>query len=233
MWCRHISKIKTIFVGPKISKPDGWEIYYRLLCKQLKAVWNDDSFGLLRLLKFLLITVQFINPFTWISSGFDKFGYLWGYLFTDMFALLKLLIPLILFNYNSVLITNVVAVYIIIDTIFYTMNIVFIHANEAINVRRTILLAILNYISITFAYSNLYLCNNLINGVTCPVQSIYFSFVVSSTVGFGDLIPSDEIGMKIVVSQIIVTIIYLAIIFSYLVSNIKKYSDKRSKSCIP
>ncbi|WP_434924002.1 potassium channel family protein [Enterobacter asburiae] len=60
------------------------------------------------------------------------------------------------------------------------------------------------------------------------IDGIYFSLVSSSTVGFGDIAPKSPAAKLIVISQIIISMLYVAMLFSSAVSYIRNDLDQKN-----
>lgn len=89
----------------------------------------------------------------------------------------------------------------------------------------TVMGAILSYALLGFAFGYLYqgiaaLDGNdfFAQGAGTPGDFIYFSFIVLTTVGFGDLTPANPLGQRLVVMEALVGQIYLVVLVSRLVS---------------
>jgi len=97
--------------------------------------------------------------------------------------------------------------------------------------------AFLSYLFMVYGYGIIYMFISTISqnafstGKLDIVDGIYFSLVNSSTVGFGDITPKSSTAKLIVMSQIIVSMAYVVMLFSSAVSyvrdeaNISKTSD--------
>ena len=64
------------------------------------------------------------------------------------------------------------------------------------------------------------------------LQTIYFSFVTSATIGYGDIAPKDPLVMKIVVAQIMLSLFFLVIVITTITNRLHDdtFYNKHKKS---
>jgi hypothetical protein len=161
-------------------------------------------------------------------------------LFTDFYVLIKpLLLYYILRNnlYNSGCIGDVsffvyVSFYFVIETIVYNLSTIFNSENffKPKSYKRKIILLFINYVEINFGFAVIYLANTLLN-TSCKNYSdaIYFSFITSATVGFGDIYPISAFGKQLASIQTINFIIFTVILLSFFASKIVNKHYKTTK----
>jgi hypothetical protein len=104
---------------------------------------------------------------------------------------------------------------------------------------RSIILLFFNYVEITIHFASVYLLSLSIGytscqkPITCPLESLYFSIVTITTLGYGDIRPVHWIGRTLVSVEVLVGIALivtaLAIFLSQLMQQ-KNGEDKRAES---
>ncbi|MPQ31240.1 hypothetical protein E4V42_07290 [Clostridium estertheticum] len=218
----------------------------------IKKVWESDplhSFGLMRLIRLILILFQFIFPSLYIRNFFGKRSWKARRVVIELQVILKILFPLILLNIrfpfifkiisdigiplNSLkLILVLLVCYSLAETILYLLSLIFLGdiQNPSADRNRSITLILLNYIEVTLDYAVIYKLLTLITindasksrHILTSIESIYFSFVTSTTLGFGDYIPSSPYGQVVVILQCVTMVVFVVLILSYFISNLSK-----------
>lgn len=212
------SFIKKILFSDLIEEP--LEHKEGVLCHQwnnAKRIWNNqengksNSIGIERIAKLILIISQFVFPGIYVRAFFGRKGKLHKHLGVELQVILKLFIPIIILFfgiYNSttiifgIKIINLWSMWMILETLFYTGNLVFseeVFAKPHSD-KRNLILIIIDYVTLNFDFAILYLANKAIqqsiNGdfeiISKAYDAIYFSFISSLTIGYGDIIPTHE-----------------------------------------
>ena len=81
---------------------------------------------------------------------------------------------------------------------------------------RTLLLLTLNFLESGLTFAIIYLSGNYLNvQMLMPIDAIYYSFVTSATIGYGDIYPITVIGKKIALIQIFCSISYIVLFFNF------------------
>ena len=220
-----------LFIGPSFKTPRNVKPAFHELRLQLKATWHDDSAGLLRILRLFLIIIQFGNPFMIVNHLLSRISYKSGMLFVDVFVLLKLLFPtfLLLFIPQAQLWARIICIYFIVDTLLCLYGIVLIPdpVSKAISRARSFLLMTIDYFVIAVSFAVLYLGQRAIFEIDSPIKALYFSFVTSATVGFGDIVPRCPRAYRLVIFQIISSISFLTVFFAYFLPGVMPSRRKR------
>ena len=221
---RLLLNLKNIIIGPGYSRPQHFNPALRSLLFELKKVWLDSSFGVLRLLKIFLVLIQFFNPFHWFCHFADLLGPVCGKLFADIYVCGKLIFPLLLLTHSFAPKPwmNIVCFCVVIETLLYLYGIVFLtgRSDRPASYTRSFLLLLINYIAVTLSFAWIYYSLSIISGVDTVTESVYFSAVTSLTVGFGDMVPEDPEGYRLVIFQLFSTTSFLIVFFSYFLSKI-------------
>ncbi len=170
-------------------------------------IWRNKhykDFGLERIIRLTLAFSQFIFPVLYVRHFFSSGGLLGRKIGVEVYVILKLFLPLIFFKLDltSNFWVALFTAYMTLDTIFYLACLIFLSNEFAspISFRRSLTAIFINYIELGLDYAVIYsYCNFNIPGffkekLTTDMQAIYFSFVTSATVGYGDIVTTKPFG---------------------------------------
>ena len=90
-----MNKLLRILLNPDVITDERVEGAYRQQVKCLKKVWNDDTYGLERILRLFLCIVQFIFPILLIRDIFGRLGTTSRKLAVEFYTVIKLFFPLL------------------------------------------------------------------------------------------------------------------------------------------
>lgn len=233
--------INKIFIGT-------YELKYRLnpaipnQLKNVKRVWNNKKykdFGIERLVRLFLVSIQFVFPALYVRHFSGKMGLLGRKLGVEIYVIIKLILPLIFFKFHLTDNTFVLffTVYMLIETILYLSSLIFLSDIYAspITYKRSLLLLFINFVEIgleyavIFSYFNLHSNNFFTQNINSAIDIIYFSFVSLSTLGFGDISVTNSIGKVIVLSQILTFILFVGLFLNFYASKIHELTYFNSK----
>jgi hypothetical protein len=197
----------------------------------IKKIWNNDTgfdFGVERLLRLSIAFSQFLLPGIHIREIFKRNSGI----VIEFYVILKIFIP-VLFLALGITKSNLVfllVLYLIIDTAIYLASCFFLSDIEkkARSDKRTIILIFLNYIGITLGFAVLYshfaVLWKLVDTIKVQAsnfEAIYFSFVTTATIGYGDFSPCGTMGQMLVICQSILFFIFLGIFLNFFANKIK------------
>ena len=191
--------------------------------QNLLKVWENEShndIGLERIFRLFLIGVQFFFPGIYIRNIISKWGLTYKNLAIECYVLAKLVYPLFIlyFHQSHQIVFLSLSFYFLVETSTYIASLVFTPDifYESRSVNRTILLLFLNYIEISFQFALLYSGFQMLtpNAVT-GIDFIYFSFVTSASIGFGDIYPVTQAGKLLVCAQSFLLLIFVVLFFNY------------------
>lgn len=245
--------ILTLLLGQENSRPKN---KLRPAIKNqwlnVKRIWNNDhynDFGIERILRLTLALLLFIFPGLYVRHFFGKMGLLGRKLGIEFYVLIKLFLPIIFFKLSltNYIIVAIVSGVMAIETILYLATLIYLSNEFArpISYRRSITTLFINYIevcldfAVIYSYCNLTIPNFFNHTLTTDLQSIYFSFVTSATVGYGDITTSNPFGQFLIISQIVIFLIFIALFINFFASKVQDptyynakpdYNDKWQKS---
>jgi len=120
--------------------------------------------------------------------------------------------------------------YLLIESFCYISALIFI-SDELVkprSYRRSVLLLVVGYFQITLGFAVIYAGLHLLNSnAKTPFDYVYFSFVTSATIGFGDTFPVANFGKVLVCLQSLFFFVFVGVFISYFNSKVnpKDYYD--------
>jgi hypothetical protein len=195
--------------------------------------WNSTSFGSFRIFKIGILCCSFLFPIIWLDELFKKrfaveVNFYRGsyYLSRDAFIILILLTQL---RHNLIIIG--VVIYFLAEILQGLLGKVFVWGTYSISDERSLLKAISNYFIVIIIYSIFY--SNWVFHESI-LRSIYFSFIVGTTVGLYPLIDNQVSNafMLLVVSQLSVTSLFILVFFSKFISRIRTDNVNSRKNAV-
>jgi hypothetical protein len=215
-----------IFANPQALVHEEREAAYQQQVRHLKEVWNDDAYGLERLLRLFLCLAQFIFPLLLIRDIFGRFGAISRKLSVEFYNLFKLVLPLAilyfgLYRYHFII---AVVIYLLSETILHILNLIFLEDvhSVAVSYRRSMLLLFLHYLEVVLDFAVIYIGFDLLSEKLSAVSAIYFSMVLSTTVGFGDIHAKGASGQSVVIAQLIVCVLFILLFINHFAQRAQK-----------
>lgn len=222
----------NVFYKVFIGKP---EYNFRLPCpaienqkRIIRRIWNNETHndtGIEKLLRLFLASVQFCFPAIYMRHLLWKKGYMYQSMAIEFYVLFKTALPLIFLGlgwYTSIICIGIIA-YQLLETLFYISTLLFV-ADELVkpkSYRRSVLLLIVDYFQITFAFALIYAGFHLLNAkATTIMDHIYFSFVTSATIGFGDIYPECTFGKTIVCIHSVFFFVFVVLFINHFASRV-------------
>jgi hypothetical protein len=189
----------------------------------LQKVWNNlghNDTGIERILRLFLISIQFLFPGLYIRDYFGRFGLSYKNLAIESYILLKLSFPIFAFYFHETGNPFVLglSIYFLVETITYVAVLVFVSdiSTETRSANRAILLLLLNYVEITFNFSMLYSGFRMLNDkAITAIDFFYYSFITSSTIGYGDIVPVTQAGKFLVCCQSFLFLVFVVLFINY------------------
>lgn len=236
MIIKILTFIKTLFLGQENSRPvNTLRPAIKNQCLNVKRIWKNThykDFGLERIIRLILALLLFIFPGLYIRHFSGKMGLLSRKLWIELYVIFKFILPIVFFKLDltNELFVTIVCGYMALETIVYLASLIFLSNEFAgpISHRRSILTLFINYVEVCLNYAVIYsYCNITIENffnkpLTTDVQSIYFSFVTSATVGYGDITPIDSFGQCLVISQIILFLVFVVLFINFFAAKVQE-----------
>jgi voltage-gated potassium channel len=160
----------------------------------IQSIWNNDhqeDNGIEKIFRLFLSISQLIFPGVYIKYIFSRKNYEYQDIAMDSYIILKLLFPIYILKNNlqdqNILIY--IMVYVLLETILYIPTLIF--ASDMLSrpksYKRSMLLLLLNYLEIVFAFAVLYtLGDNMNKPFIHWFDAVYFSIITANSVGYGD-----------------------------------------------
>jgi len=212
-------KLTKILIKPGTLSNKKTESAYAQQLRYLAIVWEDNTYGLERILRLFLSLAQFAFPILLIRDIFGRFGTLYRKLAVEFYTLLKLIFPLLVLAFGLYQYPFVVAVivYLLSETILHILNLIFLYDvhSAAVSYHRSLLLLFLHYLEVVFDFAVVYIGFDLLNESLSPVSALYFSMVANTTVGFGDIHAKGAAGQLVVIAQLIVCVLFIVLFINH------------------
>ena len=230
---------RTLFLGQVHARPT------RRLRPAIKnqrynvaRVWRNtryDDSGIERIIRLMLVWAQWLTGgllVRWLADVVPKNPNLQKRkLWVEGYVLFKLFLPLFfLFSKLTYSTTALVfSYYMSIETVVYLLSLIFLSNEfaEPISSRRSLVTLFVNYAQVSLDYAVVYshyssvIKNFLSQDLKSPIKAIYFSFVTSATVGYGDIYPCTEGGWLLVISQIILFLVFVALFINFFAAKLQ------------
>lgn len=229
---------KLLLAKPEVDNvPAKGSIAKRI--RNIKSIWHNehqDDIGIEKLLRLFLAFSQFLFLGIYIKHVFGKKGVGYQELAVDAFVLFKVFFPFVMvyaqFQNNDIAFAFMI--WFLFETILYLATLVFASDifSRPRSYRRTMLLMFLNYLQIVFSFAAIYAHGNYLNKVFSHwFDSIYFSMITSSTVGYGDYYPVSFTGKLLVCSQMAIFFIVVVMFLNFFSNKVehKGYFDHTQK----
>lgn len=198
--------------------------------KNIKAIWNNEQhndIGIEKILRLFLAISQFIFPGTYVKQVFGKKGIAYQDLSVDFFVLLKVIFPVLILYYNwNNYYLFIVLMWFLLETMLYIPTLIFASDifSRPRSYRRSMLLLFFNYLEVVFSFGVIYnRCSMLNKPFEYWFDPIYFSFITSATIGFGDFYPVTHLGKFLVSLQSIIFLIFIVLFINFFSNKVETY----------
>jgi hypothetical protein len=232
------SIVKKLVLGSTPSLEPVSAIASRL--KNIKAIWNnehDNDMGIEKMFRLFLAASPFIFPGVYIKEIVGRKGRAYSDLAVDMFVLFKVAFPVILLSngwqHNRLFFG--ILIWFMVETVMYVPTLIF--ASDSLarprSYRRSMLLLFFNYLEIIFDFAVIYSIGGFFNK---PFQAwfdpIYFSFITSASIGYGDYFPVTPLGKLVVSGHSVVFLIFVVVFLNFFSSKMEStgYFDDTNES---
>jgi hypothetical protein len=202
-------------------------------------VWRNKGyrdFGLERIIRLFLVGIQFFFPGLYIRHIGGKYGgFLGRRLATEIYILLKLTFPVLIlfFGWQGHLLLILLAAYLMLETMLYLTSMIFLSVqfSHIISYRRSLISLFVNFMEISVSYGCIYLAGAkefpgfFNHPFDSGMHAVYFSFITSATIGYGDLFPVHHLARLLVLSQVVFSFVFIGLIFNFFASKAHEPGD--------
>lgn len=224
--------LKKIFLGKNICEDDISESPLVRRWKNLKVVWETNDSGIERIVRLILAISQFIFIGTYMRQIFGGKSSVYRDLSIDVLVLFKIVYCLLSLKYRLFLnpFCFGLLLWFMVETILYIPTLIFAsdYLARPRSYKRGMILFFINFIEINLSFAIIYSkCDCLSRRFVTWIDSVYFSFVTSSSTGHGDIYPITDFG-KIIFSIHSMVSLMFVVLFLNIFSNkmeIKGYFD--------
>jgi len=225
--------IKTIFLG-SYSVDRKLNPAFQNQVKNLKRLWKNETykdFGIERLYRLFLTLFQFVSIGLYVRHISGLFGLQARKMGVEVLVLSKLAFPIVMLSCNQ---TNhwwisYLSAYLLLDTLIYLNYLIFCADlnTKPITYKRSLITLFYNYIEIALNFAVIYsYCNINIKDffnrqLTNNFEAVYYSFITTATVGFGDIYPKTTFGQFLAVSQVVLFFAFVGLFFNFYASKVE------------
>jgi len=218
---------KKLFFGTVHTEKPVSAIQARI--KNIKAIWNnehDNDMGIEKMVRLLLAASPFIFPGIYIKELFGWRGQAHQDFALDNFVLIKVVFPvLVVYNsWHQYFIVYWIVIWFMLETLLYVPTLIF--ASDSLSrprsYRRSMVLLFFNYLEIIFDFGVIYASGNFFNRPFHDwFDPIYFSFITSASIGYGDFYPITTQGKLLVSCHSVVFLIFVVVFLNFFSSKMK------------
>ncbi len=221
-----------------------------------KVSKDEDSFGLYKLFRIFLALFRYMDPvyhvmdYTFRKKGTKNAARIAGdYAFVSRFGVLIFLYlvyginrmffhPNQFINWLYVRILWLIPAYFLVTIFFGLLGVILLHDvyHLSFNKGRSLFFSLWQYVEATLGFGLLYAIigefsladSSRINNSIGLIQSVYFSFLISATLGSSDILPSNLLTKVIVICHILTTLVVVTVVITFFSSdpNVKHQSNK-------
>lgn len=221
--------LKKLLLGKtsKGAQPKFNPIQKRI--QNIESIWNNDhqeDNGIEKIVRLILASSQLLFPGIYIKYWASKKGVEYQDLALDFYVLLKVIFPIVILinHWQSQEWLIWILVYVFLETVFYIPTLIFASDlfSKPRSYKRSMLLLFFNYLEIAFAYAVFYSVGNYMNKPFFHwFDSIYFSIVTSSSIGYGDYHPITPIGKFLVTTQALLFLFFIVLFLNFFSTKVK------------
>ncbi len=224
---------KLFFGKPEYNLPIKDSAYYSQR-KNLVRIWNNErhhDIGFEKVLRLFLVFIQLFFPGIHVRNFFGKYGIIKRNVAVEFYVLFKTCLPafFVLSGLYEHKFTVVISFYLLLETICYVSSLIFV-ADMFVkprSYRRNILMLFLNYMEISFSFAVIYAGLHLLgNQAKSAFDYIYFSIVTSTTIGYGDIHPINDLGKLFVCIQAVMVVAFIVLFLNFFGSKVETLSNE-------
>lgn len=210
--------------------------------KLVRSIWNGkcyNDFGVERLVRLFLVVMPFTDLGLYLRNCFQGEGKgIHRKLFTDFYVIINLFLPyIVLFGgyYDTWIFWA--CLYLGIETMCALLSMTFLTPDipNPVSHRRNFMLLFFNFMQFVALFAVIYLRYGIVlspksSWYLGPLKALYLSLVTFTTVGFGDMVPNNGSGYFVLICQMIVSLIFVYVLFATFTSKVGKstYFNRQS-----
>ncbi|WP_297868204.1 potassium channel family protein [uncultured Flavobacterium sp.] len=232
-----MSIIKKLLLGKVNEKYIQKTNPLRKRILNIKAIWNndhEDDNGIEKIVRLFLSSSQLLFPGIYIKYWANKFGHEYKDLAMDFYILAKVIFPFLILinNWQTNNYIVYVLTYILLETVLYIPTLIFASDlfSQPRSYKRSMLLLFFNYLESVLAFAVFYRTGNYLNATLNHwFDAVYYSFVTSSTIGYGEYYPITMEGKIFTILQVFLFLFFVILFMNFFSSKIKTrgyFSDK-------
>ena len=224
-----MSIIKKLLVGKVNEKYIQKTNPLRKRILNIKAIWNndhEDDNGIEKIVRLFLSSSQLLFPGIYIKYWANKFGHEYKDLAMDFYILAKVIFPFLILinNWQTNNYIVYVLTYILLETVLYIPTLIFASDlfSQPRSHKRSMLLLFFNYLESVLAFAVFYRTGNYLNATLNHwFDAVYYSFVTSSTIGYGEYYPITMEGKIFTILQVFLFLFFVILFMNFFSSKIK------------
>jgi hypothetical protein len=221
---------KTLLMGNELVRSNQREHpEIRVQVINLYRVWRNKGyrdFGIERLIRLFLIASQFVFPGLYVRHIGAKYGgFLGRRLAVEIYILFKLMLPVLVFagDFGAGMPLLMLIAYLLVETMLYLTSLIFLsfQFSAIVSYRRSLISLFINFMEISLNYGLVYFSlakcyKDFFNkSFDSGLEAVYFSFITSATIGYGDIFPVHTLARVLVLSQVVFSFVFIGLIFNY------------------
>jgi hypothetical protein len=215
-------QIQKIIIGRGHSAGEERRSSIRGRWENVQAIWNntyEEDAGLEKIVRLLLAMSQFLYPGLYIRQLFWRKGQLIQDFAIEVYVLLKATFPLLVLylGWEQHSVAYFIVVWLMLETLMYIPTLIF--ASDTFSsprsFRRSKILLFLNYWEVALGFAVMHAAGQYMNlPFTHWFDPVYVSFVITSTIGFGEYYPITPFGKLVIVLQSLFYLSYIVLFIS-------------------
>jgi hypothetical protein len=167
-----------------------------------------------------MLAIQFLFPGIYIRQTVFRRGQTVKNILIEIYVLFKLFLPLSILYFDQSHNHWFLGVsgYLLLETLTYVSSLVLVSDihQEVKSVNRSLLLLLINYLEITLNFAMIYHGFNLLTpNAQSVIDHIYFSFITSASVGYGDIHPDTQMGKVLVCFQTFTLLVFVVLFINH------------------
>jgi hypothetical protein len=230
--------LKKLIIGKERAGREPNHSTIQRRWENVVAIWNntyEEDAGLEKIVRLLLSMSQFLFPGMYVKHLFWRKGPLYQDFAMEIFVLGKTAFPLLVLamGWQHRPLVFFLVIWLMLETIIYIPTLIF--ASDVFpsprSYRRTKLLIFFNYLEVVFSFAVIHMAGQYMNQAFAEwTDAVYVSFVVTSTIGFGEYYPVTGLGKLVISLQSLFYLSYIALFISLFNVNADKgYFERLGK----